>query len=44
MFGRSEYGVQLEFKYKNMVFNIRDYVDNLVSQERRLIENHQELH
>ncbi|HEX2946928.1 MAG TPA: PilZ domain-containing protein [Clostridia bacterium] len=40
MFGKSEYGIQLEFKYKNMVFNIRDYVDNLVTQERRLLENH----
>lgn len=40
MFGKSEYGVQLEFKYKNMVFNIRDYVDNLVQQEKRLLANH----
>lgn len=40
MFGKSEYGVQLEFKYKNMVLNIRDYVDNLVQQERKLLENH----
>lgn len=40
MFGKSEYGVQLEFKYKNMVFNIRDYVDNLVAQEKKLLENH----
>lgn len=40
MFDKSEYGVALEFKYKDMVYKIRDYVDNLISQERRLLENH----
>lgn len=40
LYDRSEYGVQLTFRYKDLVFSTREYVDNLVSQEKKLIENH----
>ena len=40
LYGRNEYGIQITFKYKSLVFTTREYVDNLVVQERKLLENH----
>jgi hypothetical protein len=40
LYGRNEYGVQMTFRYKNTIFTVREYIDNLVNQEKRLLENH----
>jgi hypothetical protein len=40
LFGRNEYGVQMTFKYKSSVFSVREIIDLLVLQEKRLIINH----
>lgn len=40
LFGRNEYGVQIIFKYKSTVYSVRDTIDSLVLQEKRLITNH----
>jgi hypothetical protein len=40
LYGRNEYGVQITFKHKSLVFTTREYVDNLISHEKKLIENH----
>jgi hypothetical protein len=40
LYGRNEYGIQITFKYKDLVFTTREYIDNLILQEKRLIENH----
>lgn len=40
LFGRNEYGIQITYRYKSSVFSIRESIDYLVEQERRLIEDH----
>ncbi len=40
LYGRNEYGVQITFKYKSSVFTTREYIDNLILQEKKLLENH----
>jgi len=40
LYGRNEYGIQITFRYKSSVYTTREYVDNLISQEKRLLENH----
>jgi hypothetical protein len=40
LFGRNEYGVLMTFRYKSSVFSVRDTIDSLVLQEKRLIISH----
>lgn len=40
LYGRNEYGIQITFRYKSSVFTTREYVDNLILQERKMLENH----
>jgi hypothetical protein len=40
LFGRNEYGIQMIFKHKSSVSTVRDAVDSLVMQERKLIMDH----
>lgn len=40
LYGRNEYGIMITFRYKSLVFSIRQNIDYLVMQERRLIQNH----
>ncbi len=40
LFGRNEYGVLISFRYKSSVFSVRDTIDSLVLQEKKLIISH----
>lgn len=40
LFGRNEYGILMTFKYKSSIFSVRDTIDSLVLQEKRLIISH----
>lgn len=40
LYGRNEYGVLLSFRYKSSVFSTREYIDNYILQEKKIIENH----
>jgi hypothetical protein len=40
LYSRNEYGIQTTFRYKSMVFTTREYIDNLILQEKKMLENH----
>ena len=40
LFGRNEYGIQIAYRYKSTVFNLKESIDYLVEQEKKLIEDH----
>ncbi len=40
LFGRNEYGVLISFRYKSSVFSVRETIDSLVHEEKRLFSNH----
>ncbi len=40
LFGKNEYGILLSFRYKSSIFTVRETIDYLVLQEKKLFLNH----
>ena len=39
LYDRNEYGLQIKFRDKNAIFSLREYLDILIKNEKRIIKN-----